>query len=173
MLSERLIEALNEQINYEFYSSYTYLAMAAFAQSEDLDGFANFFRVQAQEELFHAMKFYDYVYQKNGDVTLEAIHKPQLKFENMIDVFERGYEHEQEVTRRIYNLADIANEEKEHSTISLLKWFIDEQVEEEDNFNKIIKKLRRAESNPAALYMLDDELAQRVYVAPATGASAQ
>jgi ferritin len=173
MLSERLIEALNDQINYEFYSSYSYLAMAAFAQSEDLDGFANFFRVQAQEELFHAMKFYDYVYQKNGDVTLQAIDKPQLKFENMIDVFEKGYEHEQRVTRRIYNLADIANEEKEHSTISLLKWFIDEQVEEEDNFNKLIKKLRRAESNPAALYMLDDELAQRVYVAPATGTSAQ
>ncbi|MBK1810514.1 ferritin [Clostridium sp. YIM B02505] len=173
MLSERLIEALNEQINFEFYSSYSYLAMAAFAQSEDLDGFANFFRVQAQEELFHAMKFYDYVYQKNGDVTLQAIDKPQLKFENMIDVFEKGYEHEQEVTRRIYNLADIANEEKEHSTISLLKWFIDEQVEEEDNFNKLIKKLRRAESNPAALYMLDEELAQRVYTAPATGTAAQ
>lgn len=173
MLSERLIEALNDQINYEFYSSYAYLAMAAFAQSEDLDGFANFFRVQAQEELFHAMKFYDYVYQKNGDVTLQAIDKPQLKFENMIDVFEKGYEHEQGVTRRIYNLADIANEEKEHSTISLLKWFIDEQVEEEDNFNKLIKKLRRAESNPAALYMLDEELGQRVYVAPTTGTSAQ
>ena len=168
MLSENLIKAINSQINYEFYSSYSYLAMAAYAHSQDLDGFANFFRVQAQEEVFHAMKFFDYVYQKNGDVSLEAIDKPQLKFKNMVDVLEKGYEHEQEVTKRIYELANLASEEKEHATISLLKWFVDEQVEEEDNFNRIIKKARRADTNPAALYLLDDELAQRVYVAPST-----
>lgn len=168
MLSERLLDALNDQVNFEFYSSYTYLAMAAYAESIDLSGFANFFRVQAQEELFHAMKFYDYIFQKNGDVKLKAISQPEVEFENMIDVFEKGYAHEQIVTKRIYNLTDIATEEREHATISLLKWFIDEQVEEENTFNTIIKKLRRVENNPAALYMLDDELAQRVFTPPAT-----
>ncbi len=168
MLSERLMKALNDQVNYEFYSAYTYLSMAAYAESEDLNGFANFFRVQAQEELFHAMKFYDYINQMNGRVLLENIEKPIIEFKNPLDLFEHGYEHEQTVTKRIYNLTNIATEEKEHATISLLKWFIDEQVEEENNFNTIIKKLKRAESNPAALYMLDDELATRVFVPPTT-----
>lgn len=167
MLSERLMKALNDQVNYEFYSSYTYLSMAAYAESEDLNGFANFFRVQAQEELFHAMKLYDYVNQRDGRIILEQIHKPQVEFDGALHLFECGYEHEKNVTKRIYNLADIAMEEKEHATISLLKWFIDEQVEEENNFNSIIKKLKRIESNPAALYMLDDELATRTFVPPA------
>lgn len=168
MLSENLLKALNDQVNFEIYSSYTYLAMAAYSESMDLSGFANFFRVQAQEELFHAMKFYDYIFQKNGEVKLQAIPQPQITYENLLHVFETGYEHEQTVTRRIYNLADIANDEREHSTISLLKWFIDEQVEEENTFNSLIKKLRRSEGNPAALYMLDDELATRVFSPPTT-----
>lgn len=170
MLSNKLLDALNEQVNYEFYSSYSYLAMASYSESLDLPGFANFFRVQAQEELFHAMKFYDYIYQKNGNVTLKAIDQPLLNFESIIHAFETGYEHEQGVTKRIYALTDLATEEREHSTISLLKWFIDEQVEEEDTFNKLIKKLKRSIENPAALYMLDDELAQRVFTPPTTTA---
>lgn len=168
MLSENLLKALNDQVNFEFYSSYTYLAMATYSESVDLSGFANFFRVQAQEELFHAMKFYDYILQKNGEVKLQDIPQPQITYENLLHVFETGYEHEQTVTKRIYNLADIANDEREHSTISLLKWFIDEQVEEENTFNSLIKKLRRSEGNPAALYMLDDELALRVFSPPTT-----
>ncbi|MBU3102625.1 ferritin [Clostridium gasigenes] len=163
MLSENLLKVLNDQVNFEFYSSYTYLAMAAYTESIDLSGFANFFRVQAQEELSHALKFYEYIFQKNGEVKLETIPQPQIKYENLLDVFQTGYEHEQIVTKKIYNLADIANDEREHSTISLLKWFIDEQVEEENTFNSLIKKLRRVEGNPAALYMLDDELATRVF----------
>ena len=163
MLSENLLKALNEQINFEFYSSYTYLSMAGYCESIDLSGFANFFRVQAKEELDHAMKLYDYVYQKNGSVVLEKIDKPEEKFDGIIDVFEKGYNHEQLVTKKIYGLMDIAYEEREHSTISLLNWFIDEQVEEEDSFNSLVKKVRRIENNPAALYLLDDELATRVY----------
>ena len=170
MLSNKLLEALNEQINYEFYSSYSYLAMAAYSETLDLPGFANFFRVQAQEELSHAMKFYDYVFQKNGEVKLKTIAEPILSFDRIIDAVQTAYNHEQGVTKRIYNLADLANEEREHSTISLLKWFIDEQVEEEDTFNKLIKKLNRSIENPAALYMLDDELAQRVFTPPTTTA---
>ncbi|MDU7964020.1 MAG: ferritin [Clostridium perfringens] len=149
MLSENLLQRLNEQVNFEFYSSYTYLAMAAYAESVDLSGFANFFKVQAQEELFHAMKFYDYIFQKNGVVELEQIDKPKFNF-------------------KIYGLADVAFEEKEHATMSLLKWFIDEQVEEENNFHSLLKKVRRSEGNPAALYMMDDELAARVFTPPTT-----
>ncbi|MBP1888951.1 ferritin [Clostridium moniliforme] len=164
MLSKNLLESLNKQVNFEFYSSYLYLSMAAYAESVDLSGFANFFRVQAQEELAHAMKFYDYIFQKNGVVTLETIPKPDLTFDNIIDVFQKGYNHEQLVTKKIYELADIASEEREHSTMSLLNWFIDEQVEEENNFNSLLKRIRRSEGNPAAIYMMDDELATRVFV---------
>lgn len=168
MLSENLLKNLNEQVNFEIYSSYTYLAMASFAESIDLSGFANFFRVQAQEELFHAMKLYDYVFQKGGFVELEAIDKPNHKYEDIIDVFQKGFEHEQLVTSKIYKLADIASEEREHATMSLLRWFIDEQVEEEDNFHSLLKKVKRCKDNPAALYMMDDELATRVFTPPTT-----
>lgn len=163
MLNETLLNALNNQVNFEFYSSYTYLAMAGYCESIDLPGFANFFRVQAKEELDHAMKFYDYVYQKNGSIELEMIEKPQITYDGLIDVFKKGYDHEQLVTKKIYELADIAYEVREHATISLLKWFIDEQVEEENSFNALLKKVKRAEGNPAAIYLLDDELANRVY----------
>ncbi|WP_195940687.1 ferritin [Romboutsia sp. 1001713B170131_170501_G6] len=166
MISEKLFSQLNEQVNFEFYSSYTYLGMAAYAESIDLSGFANFFRVQAQEELFHAMKLYDYIFQKNGMVKLEEIAKPESDYENILDAFQRGYNHEQMVTRRFYELADTANEEKEHATISFLKWFIDEQVEEENTFNSLLKKIRRCEGNTAALYMLDEELSTRVFTPP-------
>ena len=163
MLSKNLLKGLNDQINFEFYSSYIYLAMSGYCHSIDLDGFANFFRVQAKEELDHAMKLYDYVYQKNGTVELEQVDKPNAEYNGVIDVFQKAYEHEQLVTKRIYELTDIAYEEREHSTISLLKWFIDEQVEEENNFNSLVKRVRRIEDNPAGLYMMDDELATRVY----------
>ena len=168
MLSEKLEKSLNDQITFEFYSSYTYLAMAAFCEASDLSGFANFFRVQAKEELDHAMKFYDYVFQKGGRVILGEIEEPKKEYESMIDVFETGLEHERLVTSRIYDITDIATEEREHATISFLKWFIDEQVEEEDNFSSLLKKVKRCEGNSAALYMLDDELATRTYVAPTT-----
>lgn len=163
MLSKELLEGLNDQINFEFYSSYIYLAMAGYYESIDLKGFANFFRVQAKEELDHAMKLYDYVYQKNGAVILEQVNKPKADFSGVIDAFEKAYAHEQIVTKKIYALTDIAYEQREHATISLLKWFIDEQVEEENNFNLLVKRLRRIEDNPAGLYLMDDELATRVY----------
>ena len=110
------------------------------------------------------MKLYDYVYQKNGHIELKAIEKPEADYDGMINVFERAYEHEQLITRKIYALADIAHEEREHATMSLLKWFIDEQVEEENNFNNLLRKIRRVEDNPAGLYLMDDELAKRVYI---------
>lgn len=168
MLSEKLEKSLNDHITFEFYSSYTYLAMSAFCESSDLSGFANFFRVQAKEELDHAMKLYDYVFQKGGKVVLGEIEQPKKEYDSMVDVFETGLSHERIVTNRIYDITDIATEEREHATISFLKWFIDEQVEEENNFNSLLKKVKRCENNSAALYMLDDELSNRTYVAPAT-----
>ena len=170
MLSKSLENAINDQVTFEFYSSYTYLAMAAYCESADLSGFANFFRVQAKEEIDHAMKFYDYVFQKGGTVVLGEIEKPKENYNNVVEVFETGLAHERLVTKRIYNIMDIAVAQKEHATISFLNWFLDEQVQEEDNFSTILKKVKRCVDNPHALYMVDDELAQRVYVAPATTA---
>lgn len=167
MLSKNLETAINDQITFELYSSYTYLAMAAYCESIDLSGFANFFRVQAKEEIDHGMKFYDYVFQKGGTVILGQIDKPKETYTDLVEVFETGLAHEELVTKKIYNIMDIATDEKEHATMSFLKWFIDEQVEEEDNFSTILKKVKRCIDNPHALYMLDDEMAQRVYVAPA------
>lgn len=167
MLSKNLETAINDQITFELYSSYTYLAMAAYCESIDLSGFANFFRVQAKEEIDHGMKFYDYVFQKGGTVILGQIDKPKETYTDLVEVFETGLAHEELVTKKIYNIMDIATDEKEHATMSFLKWFIDEQVEEEDNFTTILKKVKRCIDNPHALYMLDDEMAQRVYVAPA------
>ena len=160
------MSAINDQINYEFYSEYIYLAMSAYCEDLDLSGFANYYKVQAEEERSHAMKFFNYINTMNGRVMLEAIQKPENNYENVLSTFEVSYAHEQSVTKRIYNLTDIATEEKEHATISLLKWFIDEQVEEENNFSTLIKKLKRIGNDSAALFMLDAELAARVYVPP-------
>ncbi|QEK11123.1 ferritin [Crassaminicella thermophila] len=167
MISEKLMKELNEQIKFEFFSANLYLAMAAYCASEDLDGFANFFKVQAEEERFHAMKFFDYVVEMDGRVTISALDEPQNEYTSILDVFQKGLEHEKLVTQRIYKLTDLAMEEREHATISFLRWFIDEQVEEESTFNSIIKKLQRIRDNSNALYMLDTELAQRTFTPPA------
>lgn len=166
MISKNLENAINEQINFEFYSAYTYLAMSAYAEEIDFPGAANFFKIQAQEELDHARKMYDYLFQKGGKVVLEAIEKPKAEFDNLLNIFEEGLKHEQTVTKRIYNIANIALDEKEHATMSFLSWFVDEQVEEEENFTNLVKKIKRASGNEANLYMIDNELATRVYTPP-------
>ncbi|MDU3828609.1 MAG: ferritin [Peptostreptococcus sp.] len=166
MISKNLENAINEQINFEFYSAYTYLAMSAYAEEIDFPGAANFFKIQAQEELDHARKMYDYLFQKGGKVVLEAIEKPKAEFDNLLNIFEEGLKHEQTVTKRIYNIANIALDEKEHATMSFLSWFVDEQVEEEENFTNLVKKIKRASGNEANPYMIDDELATRVYTPP-------
>ncbi|WP_142413630.1 ferritin [Hathewaya massiliensis] len=166
MISEKLFSALNDQINFEFYSSYVYLAMSSYCEDEDLVGFANFFRVQAQEELFHATKMYDYVIEMGGRVILESIEKPESNYDSVLHAFKTALHHERMVTERIYNLTDIATEEREHATISFLKWFIDEQVEEESTFKGIVKQIERSIDNPAALYMLDENLGQRTFTPP-------
>lgn len=129
MLSDKLLAKLNDQMNYEFYSSQVYLAMAAYCSSESFDGFANFFIVQSEEEKFHGMKIYHFINALGKRAIVSGMDHPQNEYGSLLDAFEHSYEHEQTVTKRIYELSDIAWDEREHATINFLKWFIDEQVE--------------------------------------------
>lgn len=167
MLNQRLVDALNEQIKFEFFSANLYLAMAAHCFENDLDGFGNFFVVQAEEERFHAMKFYNFINDMDGKIVMAGIENPSREYKDIVDVFEFALNHERGVTKRIYGLMDLALEEREHATISFLKWFIDEQVEEESSFKTLLTKVRRAAADPNLLYTLDNELAARVFTPPA------
>jgi ferritin len=167
MLNDSLTDALNEQLNFELYSAHVYLAIAAYCSGESLDGFANFFMVQAEEEKFHAMKIYKYLNDRGKRVTLSGMDVPNNVYTSTLDAFEHAYEHEQEVTKRIYNLSDIAMNDREHATIQFLKWFIDEQVEEESMFDSIINKLKRIDTDSNAFFMMDNEFSQRTFTPPA------
>lgn len=168
MISESLNKAINDQINFEMESENIYLAMKAYCKSVDLDGFANFFDAQIKEERFHSTKFFDYVNQVGGRVEIAAIKAPKNDFNSPIEAFESAYAHEQVVTKKIYALMDLAMDERDHATMSFLQWFIDEQVEEEDTFSTLVTRLKRVKDNPAAIYMLDKELEQRVFTPPIT-----
>jgi len=172
MLSQQLLDKLNEQMNYEFYSSQVYLAMAAYCSSESYDGFANFFTVQSEEEKFHAMKIFHYINTLGKRAIVSGMEHPVNDYASLLDAFEHAYSHEQTVTKRIYELSDIAWDDREHATINFLKWFIDEQVEEEATFDSIIQKLRRIDKDSNALYMLDSELAARTFTPPAADGGA-
>lgn len=163
MLSENLLNELNKQMNHEFFSSNLYLAMAAYCSSESLDGFANFFIVQSEEERFHAMKIYHFINTLGKRATISGYDEPNNKYESILDSFEQAYTHEKSVTKRIYDLSDIALNEREHATINFLKWFIDEQVEEEATFDTIIQKLKRIDKDSNAFFMLDAEFASRTF----------
>lgn len=167
MLSEKLLEELNKQIKYELESAHYYVAMEAYFDSNGLSGFANFFKVQAEEERFHAQKFYDFVYEMDADVEITALELVGKDFDSHVDVFKKALKHEKFVTSRIYELMEIAEEEKEYATQSMLKWFIDEQVEEENSMKDMIIKLERVKESGNGLYMLDKELAGRTFTPPA------
>ncbi|MFD2114454.1 ferritin [Paenibacillus yanchengensis] len=163
-MNDGLAKALNDQMNFEFYSAHVYLAMAAYCSGDSLDGFANFFIVQAEEERFHAMKIYKFLNDRGRRVTLQELGEPKNDYKSVLDTFEQGYAHEQLNTERFYNLSDLALNEREHATINFLKWFIDEQVEEEALFDSIINKLKRIDKDSNAFYMLDSEFAARSFV---------
>ncbi|RAP74299.1 ferritin [Paenibacillus montanisoli] len=165
-MNETLSQALNDQLNFEFYSAHVYLAIAAYCSGESLDGFANFFIVQAEEERFHAMKIYKYLNDRGQRVKLVGMSTPNNEYSSIQDAFQQAYQHEQEVTKRIYHLSDLALNDREHATIQFLKWFIDEQVEEESMFDSIINKLKRIDQDSNAFFMLDNEFAQRTFVPP-------
>jgi ferritin len=161
MLSKKMQDALNVQINAELFSAYMYLAMTAYFEAENLRGFANWMRVQASEEMTHAMKFYDFINERNGRVILGPIQGPPSEWHSPLDVFEGAYEHEQEVTGMINRLMDLSTQESDHATQSFLKWFVDEQVEEESNAYNVIQDLKRVAESAHGLFMLDRELGQR------------
>lgn len=164
MLKEKMEKALNEQINKEFYSAYLYLSMSAYAQTIGLPGAANWMKIQAQEELTHANKFFDYVNERNGKVILKPIGEVDSEFGSVIELFESTLEHEEYISDSINKLTDIAIELSDHATRSLLLWFIDEQVEEEASIHDIIDKLKMTEGRGQGLFMLDKELETRVFV---------
>jgi ferritin len=168
MLKENVQEALNEQFNKELYSSYLYLSMSAYFQSVELKGFANWMRVQAQEELMHAMKFYDYVNERGGRVILKEIAAPQTEWDSPKAAFEHVYQHEQMVTGLINNLVELVIKEKDHATSNFLHWFVTEQVEEESSANEILQKIKMVGKEGSGLLLLDQELGQRVFTPPAS-----
>jgi ferritin len=172
MISRKTEEALNGQVNAEMYSAYLYLSMEAYFESVNFNGFANWMRVQTQEEMMHAMKIYDFICERGGRIILKAIEGPPTKWDSPLAVFEAVYKHEQKVTGLINGLVDLAIEEKDHATNSFLQWFVNEQVEEEENAGDIVSKLRLVADSRQALYMLDKEMAQRVFTPPATAEGA-
>ena len=166
MLKEKVLKALNEQVNAEQYSALLYLSMSAWFENKGLPGFANWMYVQYQEEVTHANKIFKYVVERNGKAELKAIEQMPVEFESVLQVVEKTLEHEQHVTELINNLVDVAVEARDHATQSFLQWFVDEQVEEEANVNEILDSLKliEGEAKGNGLFMLDRELRQRVFV---------
>jgi len=161
MLSKTLQNAMNDQIKNELYSAYLYLSMSAYFESLNLPGFAHWMRVQAQEEVEHAMKFFDFIHERGGTVTLQAIDQPPAKFKSPLDAFQAAYEHEQEVSKTINEIYALAAQEKDYASQAFLDWFVTEQVEEEKLTAQVVEMLKRAGTEGPALLMLDQQLAAR------------
>lgn len=163
MLNPKVEAALNAQINAEMWSAYLYLSMAAYCHAEGKSGVARWFEVQFKEEQDHAQIFYNYIVQRGGKVTLSAIDAVPTEWDSLLNLFESTLAHEQKVTALINNLMAVSLQENDFATQSMLKWFIDEQVEEEDNAQTIIDNIRTIDNNGYGLYMLDKELGARTY----------
>ncbi len=164
MLKEKMLSALNEQINAEQYSAFLYLSMSAWCSDNGLPGFANWLYVQYQEELSHANKFFNYVNERGEKVLLKAIAQMPTDFDGIIDIVEKTLEHEKLVTSLVNNLVDVAVEVRDHATQSFLHWFVDEQVEEEANVQEILDTLKLIDGQGNGIFMLDREMRQRVFV---------
>ena len=161
MYSKRVLELMNEQIKHELYSAYLYLSMSAYFEGESLPGFAHWMRVQAAEEQAHAMKFYNFIYERGGKVVLQAIDQPPAEFESLREVFKQTLEHEKKVTGLIEAIYAAAVEDKDYASQTFLNWFIGEQVEEEKNATDLLETLRIAGDKGSALIMFDRELGRR------------
>ena len=166
MLSKKIVELLNDQVNKGFYSAYLYLDMANYYKDEGLNGFFNWYKIQAQEERDHAVLFMDYLQQNGEAVVLEAIDKPDKNFKEFIDPLNEGAKHERYVTGLIHNIYAAAYEEKDFRTMQFLDWFVKEQAEEEDTADDLVKKFELFGGDSKGLYMLDNELSERTYTAP-------
>ncbi|MDI3542584.1 MAG: ferritin [Candidatus Atribacteria bacterium] len=161
MLSKKLEDAINEQIKNELYSAYLYLAMAAHCEHKNFKGFANWLKIQAKEEVSHAMRLYDFVNDRGGRVVLGAINQPPVEYQSFTEMFEKVLNHEKEVTAKINHLYDLAKEENDYALQVHLQWFINEQVEEEKNPAEILAMLQLAGESGNGIMMLDHELGER------------
>ena len=161
MINSKIATALNDQLNLEYYSAYSYLAMSAYFLTQNLNGFAHWMRVQAQEELGHGMKIYDFLDDREAEIRFQALDAPKQNWDSPLDVFEDSLAHEQKVSQSIYNIADLALSERDHATHTFLQWFIAEQVEEEAAVKELIDTLKLVGTEGNGLFLLDRDLAQR------------
>ena len=166
MINPVVEKALNDQINAELYSAYLYLSMAAALEDMGLPGFANWTRIQNEEETFHAMKIYDFIIERGGRVKLTSIDTPPSEWKDVVTVFKEILKHEQLVTSLINKLMDTAIEQKDHATNMFLQWFVTEQVEEEANVDEVLQQLDLAQESKGALFMLDKDMGTRVFTPP-------
>ena len=157
MISNEIADLLNDQIANEQYAAQYYLSMSAWFYGKDLDGIANYFRVQSKEELMHADKMFDFLNDVGATIKMGAIQQPPNEFENATDIFERAFAHEKLVTKSIFNIMKNANHEGDFATVSFLQWFVNEQVEEEANASQLVTKIKMVCDNPSALYLFDQE----------------
>jgi len=161
MISKKLEEAINAQIQAEMYSANLYLSMSAYFKSVGLDGFAHWMYIQYQEEMFHTMKFFNYLFSRGGRAEIREIEKPQVDFDSPLAVFEKALEHEKFVTNLITKLYEFGLEEKDYAFQTFMQWYIDEQVEEEESAREIIEKINLA--GKGGLFILDKDLATRIF----------
>lgn len=167
MISKKMEKALNGQVNAELYSSYLYFSMSAWFEHEGLPGFAHWMRQQAQEEMFHAVKLFDFINERGGRAIMAAIAKPPTDWKSPADVINETLKHEQKVTGLINKLADLAQDERDHATSIYLQWFVSEQVEEEASVGAVVDKLKLIGKDSNTLFVLDQEMSQRVFTPPA------
>lgn len=161
-MNQKIQDAFNTHLNAEIYSSYFYLSMSAYLESENLKGMANWMRIQAQEEMTHVMKFYDFIHDRDGQVILKAIEGPKTEWNSPLEIFEEALAHERLVSGLINDLVNLAMSENDHMAVTFLQWFVTEQVEEEANVKEIVDKMKMVGDNGVARFMLDGELSQRV-----------
>ena len=168
MTSKKMLKAINKQAVFEFYSAYIYLAMSAYFSENNLKGCANWMKVQAQEEITHGMKMYNYIHDRDGHIALDKIDAPADKWASPLKAFEDALAHERKVTANIDALVELASAEKDHASSAFLQWFVTEQIEEEASVKEIIDQIKTCEGSAQAMFLLDRELGQRVFTPPAT-----
>lgn len=166
MLSKTIENGMNDQFNFEIYSANIYMSMASYFDAMNLTGFANWMKIQYQEEIFHAMKFYGHINERGSRVVMSGIDPPPTQWDSPLAAFENALHHERIVTGRINDLVSLSIKEKDHASTNFLQWYVAEQVEEESNVDGVIQKLKLAADAPGALFMLDVELGQRIFTPP-------
>jgi ferritin len=168
MIPDKITKAFNEQVMHEFYSAYLYLSMAAWLETEGLEGMGRWMRVQVLEEMMHAMKFFDHILERGGKTELLAIEKPPVKWASPLAAFQNALEHEEFITGKINDLMTLSLAEGDHASRTMLQWFVDEQIEEETNATKNVYNIKMVGDKGQGMLMLDREMGARVFTLPLT-----